>query len=270
MSEVPSLNPVESPTRRHFFSVIAAVAGSLPFITFSSQASASGPCGAPPGSFPSPECVCYLRGTQIRTPVGERRIEELVIGDLVETARGDQRPIKWIGRQRFRNAIGSDWQECVMPVRISRFALDDQAPRKDLYLSPAHSLFIDGVLIPAIHLVNGTSIVQVMPEGVEEIDYFHIELETHQVIFAEGALAETLLVTSDREMFDNFVEYERLYGSAERQAMTPYAPIARYDGGRSELRALFRRLTSTIVDVRDPIQVAYDRIADRAQELVKC
>jgi hypothetical protein len=266
MSEVPSLNPVGSPTRRHFFSVIAAVAGSLPFITRSSPASATHPCGIPD----PPVCPCYLRGTKILTFAGERRIEELVIGDLVETARGDQCPIKWIGRQRFRNAIGSDWQECVMPVRISRFALDDQVPRKDLYLSPAHSLFIDGVLIPAIHLVNGTSIVQGMPEGVEEIDYFHIELETHQVIFAEGALAETLLVTSDREMFDNFVEYERLYGSAERQAMTPYAPIARYDGGRSELRALLRRLTSPIVDVRDPIQVAYDRIADRAQELVKC
>ena len=126
-----------------------------------------------------------------------------------------------------------------MPVRISPFALDDQTPHNDLYLSPAHLLFIDGVLIPAIDLVNGTSIVQAMPEGVEELDYFHIELETHEVIFAEGAPAETLLVTSDREMFDNFVEYERLYGSAKCKAMEPYAPIVRYDGGRSELRASF-------------------------------
>ena len=77
------------------------------------------------------------------------------------------------------------------------------------------------MLIPANYLVNGTSIVQAMPEGVEEIEYFHIELETHEVIFAEGAAAETLLVMKDREafadlireQFDNFAERKRLYGN---------------------------------------------------------
>ena len=71
------------------------------------------------------------------------------------------------------------------PVRISQFALDEWTPHRDLYLSPNHALYIDGALIPAKYLVNGTSIVQAMPEGVEEIEYFHIELETHEVIFAE-------------------------------------------------------------------------------------
>jgi Hint domain len=62
-----------------------------------------------------------------------------------------------------------------------------------LYVSPNHALLLDGVLIPAIYLVNGSSIVQAMPEGVEEIEYFHVELEIHEVIFAEGAAVETLL-----------------------------------------------------------------------------
>ena len=115
---------------------------------------------------------------------------------------------------------GSAWPKSLLPVRVSRFALDEHTPHRDLYVSPNHALLLDGVLIPAIYLVNGTSIVQAMPEGVGEIDYFHIELETHEVIFAEGAAAETLLVMNDREafadlireQFDNFAERKRLYG----------------------------------------------------------
>ena len=115
------------------------------------------------------------------------------------------------------------------------------------------------MLIPAIYLVNGTSIVQAMPEGVEDIEYFHVELETHEVIFAEGAAAETLLVINDRksfvdlirENFDNFSERQRLYGADK--PMTAYAPRVCYNGMRSELKALLRRAVSPVVDIRDPI-----------------
>ena len=143
-------------------------------------------------------------------------------------------------------------------------------------MSPAHAMHMDGVLIPAIYLVNGTSIVQAMPEGVEAIDYFHIELETHEVIFAEGVAAETLLVMKDREAFadlirdkfDNFAERKRLYGiNSGEPPMKPCAPQVCYNGRRSELKALIRRAVSPLVDVRDPIQLVHDRIA--ARELLK-
>ena len=97
------------------------------------------------------------------------------------------------------------WPANLEPVRISRFALDERTPHRDLYLSPNHAIYIDGVLVPAKYLINGTSIVQAMPEGVEEIEYFHIELETHEVIFAEGVAAETLLVVKDREAFADLI-----------------------------------------------------------------
>jgi Hint domain len=113
-----------------------------------------------------------------------------------------------------------------------------------------------------------------MPEGVEEIEYFHIELETHEVIFAEGVAAETLLVMKEREAFadlireefDNFAERKQLYGN-DALAMTPCAPRVCYNGRRSELKALLRRAVSPIVDMRDPIQLVHDRIAARGADL---
>jgi Hint domain len=116
--------------------------------------------------------------------------------------------------------------------------------------------------------VNGRSIALTTMDDRAVIDYFHIELETHEVIFAEGAPAETLLTANDREDFANFVEYERLYGSEERPAMKPFAPVLAYKGGRGELERLLRMTVSAVVDIRDPIQRARARIAARTNLVV--
>jgi len=130
-------------------------------------------------------------------------------------------------------------------------------------------LFLDGHLIPVRDLVNGISIAPAMPEGVTILEYFHILLATHEVIFAEGAPADTLFVETDNfhEKFTNFIEYERLYPGEAHLTMTRFAPVASCSGGRAELKALFRRSVSAVVDVRDPLQRAHDRIATRSLEL---
>jgi len=169
---------------------------------------------------------------------------------------------------------GSLWTEAVMPIRVSRFALDEQTPHSDLYLSPWHSLLIDGFLMPVKELVNGVSINPAMPPGRETVAYFQILLDSHEVILAEGAPAETLLMrTGDEyEMFTNFIEYERLYGSA-RLPMKPFAPMCYHAGGRAHLKALLRLgvfnisrvlASSEPIDLRDPAQIAYERIVARA------
>jgi hypothetical protein len=206
--------------------------------------------------------ICFLRGTRVLTPKGETGVEDLKIGDLVETLRGYPLPIKWIGRQVFKKA-SERWHESILPVRISRGAFADGSPHTDLYLSPGHRLYLDSVLIEARLLINGRSIVQAMPDGRDQIEYFHIELEQHEVIFAEGAAAETFQVINGREHFDNFIEYERLYGVDNRAAMSPYAPVVGYNGRRSALKGRLRRAVSAFVDMRDPVQVAYDRIVAR-------
>jgi hypothetical protein len=105
-----------------------------------------------------------------------------------------------------------------------------------------------------------------MPSDLNTIKYYHIEFEAHQVIYAEGAAVESYL-GSDRESFSNFVQFERLYGGECHSNKTPFAPIVGYYGGRDEAKAFLRSIVSCVVDVRDPIQTAWDRIAHSLKPL---
>ena len=118
-----------------------------------------------------------------------------------------------------------------------------------------------------MYLINETSILQGMPSEMSTLEYYHVELDTHEVIYAEGALVESY-DGSNRENFSNFVQYERLYGIERQSEMTPPAPILRYHGRRQELNGLVRSLISNVIDVRDPIQFAYDQLAQRAEAML--
>src|SRR4051794_19543302 len=145
MSEHSEHKQAPSLARRHFLGIAAATAGrvgalaalsSLPIVGGSSAAKAT-VVGSP---------TCFLRGTKILTSKGEAHVEDLMIGDLVVTAEGEAMPIKWIGRNLFKKAGTRRWPENVQPIRVSRFAIDDKTPHADLYLSPEHALYMDGVL----------------------------------------------------------------------------------------------------------------------------
>jgi hypothetical protein len=193
-------------------------------------------------------------------------VQDLQIGDEVQTLTGPK-TIKWIGYNKFTKEEGRAWQDSVMPIRVARFAIDDHTPHRDLYLSPLHCIFFNESLFPVMYLINEASIAQGMPSDMSAIEYYHIELDTHEVIYAEGALVESF-DGSSRENFSNFVQYERLYGVERQSKMTPIAPILRYRGRRQELKGLVRSLVSNIVDVRDPIQIVYDQLAKRAEAML--
>jgi hypothetical protein len=157
------------------------------------------------GPLPVP---CYCPGTRIRTIDGEKCVEMLEIGDEVTTASGVARPIKWIGRRSYGGRFIRGDKD-ILPICIHAGALDENVPKRDLWVSPHHAMYLDGILIEAKDLVNGASIVQA--KHVEKVEYFHVELDTHDVIVAEGAPSETYLDDDNRLMFHNAQDYDARY-----------------------------------------------------------
>jgi hypothetical protein len=200
---------------------------------------------------------CFLKGTKIQTAEGERKIEDLAIGDLLPTMFGGLRPIQWIGRYPFKKSDPSKpWVKDALPVRIARSALAPNVPHADLYVTAGHCLLVDGVSAPAEMLINGATITRYEARGYDELEYFHIKLETHDVIYAEGAPAETLFYVDESAV--NFAEYLRQYGTpATGEARC--APLVHIGGGGDELKSRFRSALSPWIDCRDQADVVRDR-----------
>jgi len=138
---------------------------------------------------------CFVAGTMIATPSGERAIETLNAGDLVLTASGQTKPIQFRGVRK----VDLTNMPQHSPVLFPAGSLGDGIPSRDLRISADHAIMAEGVLVPASSLIGG-AIVQ---EIVTETTYYHIQLEAHDVLIANGADCETLLETDDHSQFDN-------------------------------------------------------------------
>ena len=150
---------------------------------------------------PVPE-VCYLPGTLIATPQGDKPVEALKPGDEVLVLREGvvvAEKIIWTGsgfcstrNTRHKDLAGH-------PVRIHAGALGGNLPSEDLVVTSEHCLYLDGALIPARMLVNNHSITY--EDTLSYYEYHHFELETHGLIFANGAVSESYLDTGNRVIF---------------------------------------------------------------------
>lgn len=167
--------------------------------------------------------ACFRAGTRIRTERGEVPIEALRPGeDWVITADGSAALVIWIGRRAARlTEHPRKWD--VMPVRIVQDAFAPGLPLRDLIVSPDHALYVDGVLIPARYLINGASIAQ---EDHDSVVWYHVELEFHDAILAEGLPAESYLDTGNRSAFENggpVVALDPDFASRDAEAMRIWA-----------------------------------------------
>lgn len=160
--------------------------------------------------------ACYCRGTRIATASGEVPVENLAIGDMVVTASGALRPIRWIGHRSYGAAFVAGRRH-ILPIRIAPGALADGVPARELMVSPEHALHIHGVLVPARHLVNGTTIREAEADG--ELAYYHVELDSHDILLAEGAPAESYVEDGDRGMFQNAMAWRARHGTASPPAV---------------------------------------------------
>ncbi|MCB8882686.1 Hint domain-containing protein [Acidisoma cellulosilytica] len=143
--------------------------------------------------------ICFAEGSMIATPNGETAVEDLAIGDMVTTLNGEK-PIVWVGHRsvdltKLRNA------ESARLVRIRKDAFATNVPHRDLLVTQEHCLHVDGGLIPARMLVNDRSII--IDRTINAYTYYHVELEQHAILLAEGLETESYLDTGNRPNFAN-------------------------------------------------------------------
>ncbi len=146
--------------------------------------------------FESIECIelppapCFTTGTKIMTVSGEVAVEDLKIGDLVNTMDNGVQPIRWIGRRTVQGTGN------LAPVV---FKAGSMGNNRDLRVSPQHRMLVNDwraetlfgefeVLSAAKHFVNGDT---VYVEQMAEVEYFHILFDSHEIVFAEGAASES-------------------------------------------------------------------------------
>jgi hypothetical protein len=165
------------------------------------------------------DVTCFMLGTLVRCTTGEVAVELLKVGDLVVTHDGRTAPVRWIGRQTVSTIFAN--KERVLPIRLKTGSLADNVPSRDLLVSPDHALLVNGALIQAGALVNGTSIVQ--ERNVPAVfTYYHVEVDDHSLILAENTPAETFVDNVDRLGFDNWAEYQALYPEGRSIDELPY------------------------------------------------
>jgi hypothetical protein len=144
--------------------------------------------------------ACFAAGTRITTRRGMIAVESLQTGDRVRTMpQGRFEPVIWIGRRHVDCLRHPDPRQ-VRPVRIAAHSFGRGLPKRDLFLSPDHAVFVNGVLIPVKYLINGRAIRQI---AARKVTYYHVELPRHAVLLAEGLPAESYLDIGYRDNFQN-------------------------------------------------------------------
>ena len=198
------------------------------------------------------DALCFAAGTRIRTARGDRAVESLREGDMVVTVSGGEQslqPVKWIGRRRF-HLSAHPRPETVSPIRIQRHAFAENVPYSDLVVSPDHAIYADGKLICARQLVNGTTIRQEL--GQRSVTYFHVELESHAILLAEGLPSESYLNTGNRGCFANSSEPLDLYPDLLNQAVHPLreqGSCAPFVWQEDDVRPVWEALASRAADL---------------------
>ena len=167
--------------------------------------------------------ICFVGGTLIETSKGPQPVETLKASDLVLTHEGQYRPVRWAGHRSVgKSELAANPK--LFLVRIRAGALGSGLPRRDLLVSRQHRMLVQSriaervagtreILVPAIKLVEVDDIE--IETDIERIEYYHLLLDTHEIILAEGAPSESL--------HTGFEALNSL-GSAERQEVLALFP----------------------------------------------
>lgn len=184
---------------------------------------------------------CFARGTMILTPQGERPVEALRVGDLVETRDHGPQPLRWIGSRR----VAAEGRFAPVVIEAGTFG-----HHRRLCVSPQHRVLLthsmaellfgeEQVLVAAKDLVNGCS-VRIEPGG--EVEYFHLLFDQHQIVWSDGLETESFYPGPQTlPGFDAGVQAElvALFPEMDPQTGQGYGRSARPQIKGFEARALF-------------------------------
>ena len=193
--------------------------------------------------------TCFAEGTALTTPDGEAAVETLVPGTLVMTPKGAM-PVKWLGHRSITVSSQPVPEENWL-VRIREGALADNVPSRDLLVTQEHCMVFEGKLVPARMLVNGASIL--IDRTINSYTYYHVELESHEAVWAENALTESYLDTGNRSQFDNHT-VTTLFGGV-RSAGSETLPL---DTSRAFVEPIYARIAERSGNAMRQIELTDD------------
>lgn len=195
------------------------------------------------GGVTIPVKVCFVRGTRIMTRDGLVAVEDLVEGMELVTQDGGLQPVVWVGMSR-QSAQAQARDVSLRPICIRQGAMGRGLPQRDLLVSRQHSvqwsdsaaeLLFDSarVLVTAGSLLNDHSITIAPVDG--DVDYFHVALSDHHIIFAEGLPVESFRPTPEilAQMAPSHrAQLARVFpmnapDAADAQPMAPVVPFLR-------------------------------------------
>jgi hypothetical protein len=184
---------------------------------------------------------CFATGVRILTPEGYIAVENLAEGGRVVTFSGATRPIIWLGHRRV-DLVAHAAPDAVTPIRVQAHAFGPNLPLRPVILSAEHAIYMLGVLVPVSALVNGTSVAPVLMRAVT---YWHVELDAHDAILADGLPCESYLDTGNRMDFqgDQVVTLHPMLEAARARfaALRQFAPIHRQGETVEQVRDILWR-----------------------------
>lgn len=191
--------------------------------------------------------TCFLSGTSIATLQGMMNVEDIQIGEVVETFDWKTNkiissPVIWVGQKHMTVKTHLSDDLAGYPVRVLKDAIAENVPNKDLLITPEHCLFFDGNFVPARMLVNGRSIYYDLT--ITSYNYYHIETEAHSVIWANGTLTESYLDTGNRNSFANKSKVVSLFSEAKSWDKDAAAPL---NVQRSVIEPIYNQLNNRAI-----------------------
>lgn len=148
------------------------------------------------------QLICFVNGTLIETAEGPVAVEDLSPGMLLRTADHGYRPLRLALSRKIGSAL-QDRNPKMRPVCISAGALGNGLPLRDLRVSRQHRVMVASsicermfdcreILVPAIRLTDLPGVF--VDDSLEELSFFHLVMDDHEVIFAEGLASESLFL----------------------------------------------------------------------------